>query len=147
MRPRWRKVLSDLWDNKFRTILVVASIAVGVFSVGTIAGAYVIISQDISASYASANPDNIEIWTAPFDNDLLTSIEKVPGVRQAEGRLCQVEHIGMFNAVKFLINRNIRQPIVRTKINNLDACFEHLRHKSHRYLMRQAAQRHIRQLS
>jgi len=27
MRPRWRKVLSDLIDNKARTILVVFSIA------------------------------------------------------------------------------------------------------------------------
>jgi putative ABC transport system permease protein len=52
LRPRWKKVLSDLWDNKLRTILVVASIAVGVFSVGMIAGAYVIISQDMSSNYA-----------------------------------------------------------------------------------------------
>ena len=36
-RPRWSKVLSDLWDSKFRTILVVASIAVGVFAIGVIA--------------------------------------------------------------------------------------------------------------
>jgi len=40
MQPRWRKTLSDLWDNKVRTALVVISIAVGVFSVGMIAGAY-----------------------------------------------------------------------------------------------------------
>ena len=47
MRPRWRKVLSDLIDNKARTLLVVLSIAVGVFAIGVIAGAYVIISEDI----------------------------------------------------------------------------------------------------
>jgi len=49
MRPRWKKVLADLWDNKLRTVLVVLSIAVGVFAVGMIAGAYVIISR-ISAA-------------------------------------------------------------------------------------------------
>ncbi len=37
IRPRWRKVLRDLWSNKTRTLLVVLSIAVGVFAVGTIA--------------------------------------------------------------------------------------------------------------
>ena len=39
--PRWRKVLRDLWSNKTRTILVVLSIAVGVFAVGMIAGSRV----------------------------------------------------------------------------------------------------------
>ena len=34
MKPRWRKVLHDLFDNKGRTLLVVFSIAVGVFSIG-----------------------------------------------------------------------------------------------------------------
>ncbi|MBN2148784.1 MAG: ABC transporter permease [Anaerolineales bacterium] len=86
MRPRWRKVFSDLWDNKLRTLLVIVSIAVGVFSVGMIAGSYAIISHDMSASYAGANPANIEIWTDPFDDDLLGTLENVPGVHQVEGR-------------------------------------------------------------
>jgi putative ABC transport system permease protein len=86
IRPRWRKVLSDLQDNKLRTLLVVASIAVGVFAIGMIAGAYEIISQDMGASYASANPANVDMQVAPFDQDLLDSIQNLPGVKQAEGR-------------------------------------------------------------
>ena len=86
LRPRWRKVLADLWDNKMRTVMVVASIAVGAFAVGTITTAYVILSEDINASYASARPANIEILTDPFDDDLIHSVEKVPGVAIAEGR-------------------------------------------------------------
>ena len=86
VKPRWRKVLADLWENKFRTLLVVASIAVGVFSVGTISGAYVIISEDMNVSYSSANPANIEIWTASFGDDLIHAIEIEPGVKQVEGR-------------------------------------------------------------
>jgi hypothetical protein len=31
MRPRWRKIFLDLFDNWTRTLLVVFSIAVGVF--------------------------------------------------------------------------------------------------------------------
>jgi putative ABC transport system permease protein len=36
---RWRKVFRDLGVARTRTVLVVLSIAVGVFAVGTIAGA------------------------------------------------------------------------------------------------------------
>ncbi|NJD58157.1 MAG: ABC transporter permease [Anaerolineales bacterium] len=86
MRPRWRKVFSDLWDNKMRTLLVVASIAIGVFSIGMIAGTYEIISQDMGASYASANPANIVLHTDPYDDNLLDSIKTLEGVKEAEGR-------------------------------------------------------------
>ncbi len=86
MRPRWRKVLSDLWDNKSRTLLVVASIAVGVFSIGMIAGTYEIISTDMGASYGSANPANIDLHTDAFGGILLDSTKNLEGVKQAEGR-------------------------------------------------------------
>ncbi len=86
VRPRWNKVLADLWDNKTRTLLVVASIAVGVFAIGTIISAYMILSEDIHVSYAAVNPANIEIMTDPFDDDLLSSVKEIPGVAEVEGR-------------------------------------------------------------
>jgi len=86
LKPRWSKVFSDLWDDKTRTILVVASIAVGVFAVGMIITAFVVLSEDINSSYAAANPVNIEIWTDPFYEDSVRVIEKVPGVDDIEGR-------------------------------------------------------------
>lgn len=86
MKPRWRKVLHDLFDNKGRTLLVVFSIAVGVFSIGVIAGAYQIISNDMSVSYAANVPANIELRMANFDDDVLTSIHNQRGVKDAEGR-------------------------------------------------------------
>jgi putative ABC transport system permease protein len=86
MKPRWRKVLHDLIDNKGRTLLVVFSIAVGVFSIGVIAGAYQIISNDMSVSYSANKPANIELRMANFDEDSLTSIHNEQGVADAEGR-------------------------------------------------------------
>ena len=86
MKPRWRKVLHDLFDNKARTLLVVFSIAVGVFSIGVIAGAYQIISHDMSASYSANVPANIELRMANFDEDVLTSIHNQHDVQDAEGR-------------------------------------------------------------
>ena len=86
MRPRWRKVLSDLVDNKARTLLVVFSIAVGVFAIGVIVGAYKIIAADMGKSYASNNPANIDIRTSAFDEDFLNTLRKVDGVKDAEAR-------------------------------------------------------------
>ena len=86
MKPRWRKLLHDLIDNKGRTLLVVFSIAVGVFSIGVIAGAYQIISTDMSASYAANQPANIEMRSTDFDADVLTSIRNQRDVKNAEAR-------------------------------------------------------------
>jgi putative ABC transport system permease protein len=86
MRPRWRKVIHDLFDNKARTLLVVFSIAVGVFSIGVIAGAYQIISNDMSVSYAANHPGNIEIRMVDFNQDVLTTIRNAKGIADAEGR-------------------------------------------------------------
>src|SRR5215208_7170278 len=86
MKPRWRKVFHDLIDNKGRTLLVVFSIAVGVFSIGMIAGAYQIISNDMSASYAMNMPANIELRMTNFDEDMLNLVHNQRGVEDAEGR-------------------------------------------------------------
>ena len=87
MRPRWRKVFSDLTDNWLRTGLVVFSIAVGVISIGVITGAYVIIGNDMSASYAANHPMNVDLRTEKsFTTDLLATVKNVHGVEGAEGR-------------------------------------------------------------
>src|SRR5688500_11575059 len=86
MKPRWRKVFHDLVDNWGRTLLVVFSIAVGVFSIGVIAGAYQIISNDMSASYAANRPANIEMRMTNFDEDVLASIDNQRHVADAEAR-------------------------------------------------------------
>jgi len=87
MRPRWRKVFHDLIGNLSRTALVVTSISVGVFSIGVIIGAYVIISHDMSASYAANNPMNVELRSTPFGDNLVTTVQNMSGVKDAEGRM------------------------------------------------------------
>jgi putative ABC transport system permease protein len=86
VKPRWRKVIHDLWDNKARTLLVVLSIAVGVFSIGVIAGAYQIISNDMSVSYSANKPANVELRMTDFEEDTLEMIRNQRGVEDAEGR-------------------------------------------------------------
>lgn len=86
LSPRWRKVLTDLWNDKTRTSLVVASIAAGVFAIGMIMSSYFIMADNINRSYAAVNPPNMEIWTQSFDNDLVDAVKKVDGVEDAQGR-------------------------------------------------------------
>ncbi|MBI5295797.1 MAG: ABC transporter permease [Chloroflexi bacterium] len=85
-RPRWRKVVHDLFDNIARTLLVVFSIAVGVFSIGVITGAYVIISNDMPITYAANIPANVELRMADFDENVLASTRNASEVDEAEAR-------------------------------------------------------------
>lgn len=85
-RPRWRKVVHDLFDNIARTLLVVFSIAVGVFSIGVITGAYVIISNDMPITYAANIPANVELRMADFDENVLASARNASEVDEAEAR-------------------------------------------------------------
>jgi putative ABC transport system permease protein len=86
LKPRWSKVFTDLWEDKTRTGLVVASIAAGVFAIGMIISAYLIMRSDIDRSYSAVNPPNIEVQTDPFDQDLVSAIQSVRGVKDVEGR-------------------------------------------------------------
>lgn len=84
---RWRKVWRDLWVHRSRTVLVVLSIAVGVFAVGVVAGTRRILARELDASFASINPASATLQTmAPFDNDLVRSVAAMPAVAEAEGR-------------------------------------------------------------
>jgi putative ABC transport system permease protein len=85
MSPRWQKVFADIWGHKFRSLLVIASIAIGLFAAGLIVSMDLIISQDMKTGYASVNPANIEIYASPFDQDLVDAVRHIDGVRQAEG--------------------------------------------------------------
>jgi len=86
LRPRWRKVFTDLWEDKTRTGLVVASIAAGVFAIGMIISTYVIMSEDVNRSYAAVNPPNLEILTDPFGEELIQAVDALPDVKDVEGR-------------------------------------------------------------
>ncbi len=83
--PRWHKVTSDLAGNKTRSLLVIASIGVGLFAVGLITSMFMIISQDMRTGYEAVNPANILVSTSPFTTDVVKHVRHVPGVRQAEG--------------------------------------------------------------
>ena len=86
MRPRWRKVAADLFDNKTRTALVVLSIGLGVFSIGFVAGARGVILRSLDEAYRDVAPASAVLTVAAFDDEIVDLTRAVPGVAAAEGR-------------------------------------------------------------
>ena len=84
--PRWRKILRDLWGNKMRTLLVILSIAVGVFGVGTVTLTFTLVQNEMMANYQRAHPASATIYTDAFDDNLLETVRRMPGVAEAEAR-------------------------------------------------------------
>jgi putative ABC transport system permease protein len=86
LNPRWRKVLRDLWHNKTRTLIVVLSIAVGVFAVGMISSTQIMMSGDLAVSYDETDPASAELYPEAFDEELVQVVRRMEGVAEAEGR-------------------------------------------------------------
>jgi putative ABC transport system permease protein len=84
---RWYKVLNDLWGNKTRTALIVLSIAVGLFAVGTIISSRAILSTGMAESFAAINPCSGTVRTLePFDEDFVRSVRAMEDVADADAR-------------------------------------------------------------
>jgi putative ABC transport system permease protein len=114
MSPRWRKVLNDLWGHKVRTLLAVLSIAAGVFAVGMISTAYLLIERDIDPTYAAVHPAHGEMIVAPFDDGLVKVIERLPGVEEAEGR-------AVLENVSILLGSDKRHPLHIDAVDDISA--------------------------
>ena len=83
---RWIKVYRDLRNNIGRTIIVVCSIAVGVFAVGTVSATYALLSRDLPGAWNSVAPPTISLFTDRFPEEVIDSVRSIRGVREAEGR-------------------------------------------------------------
>lgn len=86
LAPRWRKVVADFRAHWSRTLIVVLSIAVGVFGVGMIAEAYAILSRGLAEGYNRVNPASARLYTSAFGEDLVRQVAREKDVRQAQGR-------------------------------------------------------------
>jgi putative ABC transport system permease protein len=92
-RPRIQKVFADLWGNRVRSLLVLASIGIGLFAIGVIGTIYIVGPQDMERGYAATNPANVTIQAAPFGRcpaehvGGLAQVREVQAVRQFSTRL------------------------------------------------------------
>ncbi len=87
LATRWHKVFNDLWSHKVRTMLIVLSIAVGLFAVGTIVSARIVLSTEMARSYAAINPSNGVIRTVQtFDDAFVRIVQAMPEVAEVGAR-------------------------------------------------------------
>jgi putative ABC transport system permease protein len=84
--PRWRKVLRDLLTHKLRTLLVVLSIAVGIFAILVVMGGRGILLDTFTVNFPKSNPSTAILYTSGFDRSLIDRVRRFPGVRDADGR-------------------------------------------------------------
>jgi len=84
---RWIKVYRDLWINRSRTVLIILSIAVGVFAIGLIGMSQLALLESLNAQYAAMHPADAILLTGPMlDEDFVEGIRNMRGVEEAEGR-------------------------------------------------------------
>jgi putative ABC transport system permease protein len=87
LRARWYKVINDLFGNKTRTLLIVLSMAVGLFALGIILSARVILSDGLAESFAAINPSSGTVQTAElFDEDFIESVRSMKDVQEVDAR-------------------------------------------------------------
>ena len=86
LNTRWRKVVRELWLNRARTILVVSSIAVGIFAVGTVQLLRSVILTELQVIYTASNASQANLFVGGVDEDTLASVRRIPEVADAEGR-------------------------------------------------------------
>jgi len=83
---RWRYAWRDLWYHKSRTLLVVLSIAIGVFAFGAILGTIATLNRDLPIQYQAIAPASAILHSSPFDEAMADAVRRMPTVAHAEGR-------------------------------------------------------------
>ncbi len=84
--PRFSKILRDLAANRTRSILVVISIAVGIFAVGVVQQLRTVILTEMQAVQDQRSAAHATLFAPNMDDTLLDNIRRIPEVAAAEGR-------------------------------------------------------------
>jgi len=117
--PRWRKVITDLGGNKTRTILVILSIAVGVFAAGYVSSGFLVLLNDMDADFNSVNPHAATIYASPFGDDELAAVKRMPGVETAAGRSSIVARVAGSQQEWTPIELNAIPPLDEMELDHL----------------------------
>jgi len=83
---RWHYAWRDVWLHKTRALLVILSIAVGIFAFGSILGAITILQRELPIQYQAIEPASAILHARPFDEAMIDAVRRMPEVASAEGR-------------------------------------------------------------
>jgi len=86
MSPRFTKVFRELTTDKTRSFMLVLAIAIGVFGIGSILGAYAVLTREMARNYMATQPASatLKIENGRIDQDIVEGVKKIPGILQAE---------------------------------------------------------------
>ena len=93
LRPRWRKVLRDLWVHKARTLLVVLAIAIGIIGAGSVLNTWAILRRVTRDGFMATNPASATIRTEAIDATLLARVSALPNIAAVAARRTVISRI------------------------------------------------------
>lgn len=80
------KVLRDFWQERTRSILVVAAIALGIAAFSAVLSSYAILNRELNQGYLATNPASATLRMDAIDDELLKAVAQNRGVAAAEAR-------------------------------------------------------------
>ncbi len=85
MPTRFYKVFRDLTSDSSKSLMLVLSIALGVFGIGTILGSYSVVQREMKDNYMNTVPASatIEVDSA-ISKEVVDSIKSISGIIEAE---------------------------------------------------------------
>ncbi len=86
MGTRWRKVLADIATRPVRSALAVVAMVIGVSAVGTIAFKHALLNPVLNTMHGDTQPASAIFYLDRVDDQLVTAIQKMPEVGEAEIR-------------------------------------------------------------
>src|SRR5262249_52208183 len=85
--PRWRKLGRDLRTQRGRVLLLIAAVAVSLTGIGTVLGAYAILTRELPPNYAGTRPASATLdLGADVPRSLVEAVRARPGIAEAEAR-------------------------------------------------------------
>jgi putative ABC transport system permease protein len=86
MKTNYKKIIRDLTKDKSKNLLLILAVAVGVFGIGTIVGAYAVVSREMKANYLGTHPASATIETEGtfITTETVEEVKNLPGIKEAE---------------------------------------------------------------
>lgn len=86
MSTPWRKIVRDFWQERTRSVLVVAAISLGIAAFSAVLSSFAILDRELNQGYLATNPASATLRMDAIDDDLLKAVTAHPGVAAAEAR-------------------------------------------------------------
>ncbi len=86
MRAGSRKAYRDAWQERTRSVFVVASIAIGVAALVALLGSYAVLTRELNREYLATIPASAILHADAVDEQMLGSVRADPEVAAAEAR-------------------------------------------------------------